>query len=511
MRHPDGDFPQRRVVKAGPTGVGEHPRQLFWCYPDGSRTGVERHRFVGVLARGLLPGDAAHVCPDCLTSLEVHEGPAHGRSYRFSTRSVAAALVAVGNGLSYAQAARTVRAVAGRHIHSSRRRAERGANGTLVGDWVASYGSVVTSAVTPDVAWPRVVALDDVHFLGSKARRKAAVEMGRDPGSTGWGVLGAYALPDPMARPVQQVVRTVTTGPADEAERRGGYLFALGATADVTAAEAAKFLVSRPGRPQFVVCDGGPVWPGAVRLAWPDVVDPDGVVVAATPRVLGCTWHLGQDLRRWMASDWCKVAADPDLARVTPPPARVSPVTNRGLANKTTRPRAVPRPNPDLRPLAPDHPLWDAVPKALVSVAGWDAFYAAAQAWDAEALLARLGDGTDVRELLLGWPLGLSRSTGGLEAALVKIKRRIGGRSATLANTARTQRLLDPFVMAERGFADERLYNQLLHDHLVGRAGRPTAQRAGVTGGPRLQGLPAQRSPLQQPKLGPPTPYLRRR
>jgi hypothetical protein len=246
-RHPDEDFPFRRVVKAGSTSLGEHPRQMFWCYPDGSRTSPTRHRFVGILARGLLVDGAEKVCSDCLTSLQPHEGPAHGRIYRFSTRAVAAALVGVGNGLSYSQAARTTRAVAGRHIKSGRYPAQHGANGTLVADWVATYGQVVTSAVGQQVLWPRVVALDDIHFLGSKSRRRAAAEMGRDPGSTGWGVLGAYSLPDPMARPVQRPTRPVTAGPADEQERRSGYLFALGAAASVNFTEAAKFLLTHPG------------------------------------------------------------------------------------------------------------------------------------------------------------------------------------------------------------------------------------------------------------------------
>jgi hypothetical protein len=152
-----------------------------------------------------------------------------------------------------------------------------------------------------------------------------------------------------------------------------------------------------------------------------------------------------------------------------------------------------------------------AVRAALTSGTGWDQFSAAAQAWNAEALLARLGDGTDVREVLLRWPPGISRGIGGLEAALAKVKARIGNRSATLANVARTQQLLNLFVMAERGFADERVYNQAIHDLLVSRAGRAPAQRTGITGGPRLQGTAANRNPYQLPKLGPPTPYVKRR
>jgi hypothetical protein len=47
------------------------------------------------------------VCGECSTTLEQFEGPQHPRGYEFAARTIAAALVAVGNGASYYRAAWT--------------------------------------------------------------------------------------------------------------------------------------------------------------------------------------------------------------------------------------------------------------------------------------------------------------------------------------------------------------------------------------------------------------------
>jgi len=157
------------------------------------------------------------------------------------------------------------------------------------------------------------------------------------------------------------------------------------------------------------------------------------------------------------------------------------------------------------------HPLHTAAAAALKNLGAWDAFYALAQEWRADELLARLGDGSDVREMLITWPPGVSRSTGGLEADLDKVKRHLRFRSATLANVERTQQLLNLMSMSLRGLADERAYNRVLHDSLLPTDGRPTPQKVGITGGARLQGVPTERNAHQLQKLGPTTPYERRR
>lgn len=485
------------MVKAGTTCIGDHPRQRFWCYPTGERQGDGNHRFFGPLGREMLeyPGQA---CPDCLSHLGVHEGLAHARKYRFAAQTIAAALASVGTGATYADAARTARSATGREMKDSTREAIWGANGTMVADWVGTYGPVVTKPVTEHLSWPRAVALDDLRFIGSAHRRKVAEEMGRDETwTTGWAILGAYALPDPDWK----LTRVPGAGPVRPGERKAGYLMALRAVPEVTAQTIFEFLTSIDGRPEYVVADGAKSWGPAVAAAFPPVVEAaTGEIIQAAPVVLSCRWHLGAKLRTWLKSAPCKVATAPDFTRIGNPVGRVPVVTNKGLANTTTHPATPASPTPGLVAFDETHELWQAARHALKSIIDWDTFYLVARAWNAEWLLARLGDGTDVRELLHAWPYWLDYSIGKLETRLLKLKRTLEGRKYSLTNLPRTQQLLNLIVMADRGLGDERRYTQVLHAWLLENAGTPGKQRVGVTGGPRLQGVPARRNPKQQVK-----------
>ena len=94
----------------GTYGPDEHPRQLWWCRPvDGDKP----HRFAELLPRALRR-TAGHVCADCETMPAVFEGPQHPRNYEMPSRVIAAALMAVGTGDSYANASRTARVSARR-------------------------------------------------------------------------------------------------------------------------------------------------------------------------------------------------------------------------------------------------------------------------------------------------------------------------------------------------------------------------------------------------------------
>jgi len=503
--HPDAAHPFRKIVKAGTYAVGEHPRQMFWCYPNGHRTDQARHRYGGLLARTILQPEDPAFCPDCSNDRQAHEGPIHGDGYDFATRAIAAALVAVGQGVSYNQAARNARAVSNRYRRNTQRQAVKGANGTMVADWIGVHGPVVTEPVTADVAWPRIVALDELPFRGSARRRKAAEQLGRAPNTVGWAVLAAYAYPG--GDPAEPFPTRRSAAVATAATRKRGSLMALRPVSVANATEAAAFLLSFPGRPEYVICDGGKVWPLAVKLAWPDVWDSTtGELLEPATEVLPCTWHLGRDLRNWIKITL--VSDQPDAALVTPAPAPGT--TNIGLVNKTTHPAAPKSPTPGRSRITDDHELVRAARDAMKSLADWDAFYALAQQWSAEELLARLGDGSDVRHVLATWPAGVSRSVGGLEAAIRQLKANLSSRAGILSNEGRTQQLLNLMLMSARGLADERAYNRALHDALLPAGGRATPQKVGVTGGPRLQGVPTQRNASQQTRQATRTRYPRR-
>jgi hypothetical protein len=182
----------------------------------------------------------------------------------------------------------------------------------------------------------------------------------------------------------------------------------------------------------------------------------------------------------------------------------------RGRVNKTTRPGEPANPTPGRVKIDTDHPLRKAATDALKSTLDWDRFYALAQTWCADELLARLGNSSDVRWMLTTWPAGVSRSTGGLEAAIAQLKNGLGYRANVLANLQRTQQLLNLMLMAQRGLDDEQQYTKVIVSRLLENAGAGPALVQGYKGGPRLQGQPAQRNKNQTGRQATRPTYPRR-
>lgn len=125
-RHPGAHVTLRG--RYGPAGAR---RQLYRSVSDDGTA----HRFVGSLARRMLTHPST--CDTCETRLHVHEGPATPLRHTYAVREVAAALVAVANGATYAQAAEMVRDLAGR------RATKKGFGSQVVGAWVETLGPVV--------------------------------------------------------------------------------------------------------------------------------------------------------------------------------------------------------------------------------------------------------------------------------------------------------------------------------------------------------------------------------
>lgn len=195
------DHPGGQVVKAGLYGPADHRRQLWWCYPAGHRTDPAKRRFSEDLPRTVVDdAEGGSFCPECTTHREAHQGPVHVRTYEHSASVVAAALVSVGHGTTYQDAALTARVSSGWARKRGAGRGskklagmptKRGANGTLVADWVGLFGPVVTAPLRDGVSWPRVVALDDLPFTGSVRRRRAQAARGYKKDAATWGIIGA--------------------------------------------------------------------------------------------------------------------------------------------------------------------------------------------------------------------------------------------------------------------------------------------------------------------------------
>jgi hypothetical protein len=139
------------------------------------------------------------------------------------------ALVSVGQGSSYTEAADRVRA------HRNRPRFDSGAQ--LVANWVEVLAPIVT---TPEEAWPETVVLDSTWFMVTNTWTNTSTRA--------FCVLGVYGYP--------------AVGP--------GRTWALRATPQGRSRDWKSLLTSMPGQPKMVVCDDDPSIVAAVTNAWPD-------------------------------------------------------------------------------------------------------------------------------------------------------------------------------------------------------------------------------------------------
>ena len=213
----------------GTYGSPGHRRQRYRCRPSAEGS----HAYTARLPR-LLAGDSE--CDACERRLAREDGPQTARTFSFTTRDVAAALVEVGRGGSYRATARAIRERAGRSFRLDPVYGlgpSRQAN--VVADWVEVFAPLVAAPFAPR-AWPPTIVLDELGFDGTGPGRGALFHV--------LGVLGA----EPGARP--------------------GVL-ALRPGHHKSAAAWEVVLRSLPGRPERIVCDGSPAILAAVPRVWP--------------------------------------------------------------------------------------------------------------------------------------------------------------------------------------------------------------------------------------------------
>ena len=242
-----------RVRLDGLYGKPGHRRQRYRCLPvDGDRS----HRFTEPLPREEARHDSCEVCE---RSVGLHEGPHAARDYQFVARGIAEALVAVGAGVSYRQAALIARERARRlpvDAQTGEPRLTR--HGQLVGDWVEIFAPVVFEPHRRS-AWPDEgsLLLDDIPFPV------------RDPAG------GRF-----------RIAFKVFCAAGFEAGRLK--LWRLEAFASKSQADWERFLGRLGGAPPRVVCDNDRGLTSAVAARFPQA------------EVYLCEWHLRHALERLM-------------------------------------------------------------------------------------------------------------------------------------------------------------------------------------------------------------------
>jgi hypothetical protein len=241
-----------RVRFDGHYGPAEHRRQRYRCIPG---NGDRAHRFTEVLPREESWNDA---CESCERDVGLHEGPHAARSYQFVARGIAEALVMVGAGSTYREAALVSRERAKRLRVGPGGEPRFSRHGSLVMDWVEVFAPDVFEPYRPR-AWPASgsLLLDDLPFSVRDPRTgrfriafRVFAAMGYDAGRPKLWRLEAF---------------TTKSQPDWEA-----------------------FLSALDGAPPRVVCDNDDGLTNAVHACFPDA------------ELHVCEWHLRHALERLM-------------------------------------------------------------------------------------------------------------------------------------------------------------------------------------------------------------------
>lgn len=241
-----------RVRFAGRHGAEGHRRQRYWCVPA---NGHAPHRFTELLPREESWHDA---CEQCEREVGFHEGPHAARHYQFVARGIAEALVMVGAGSTYRDAALVARERAKRLRADPDGVPRFSRHGSLVMDWVEVFAPVVFEPHRPR-AWPTSgsLLLDDLPF------RVRDPETGRT--RVAFRVFAAMGY-----------------------ERGRPKLWRLEALTTKSQADWEAFLRALPGAPTRVVCDNDSGLTNAVETRFPDA------------ELYLCEWHLRHALERLM-------------------------------------------------------------------------------------------------------------------------------------------------------------------------------------------------------------------
>lgn len=241
-----------RVRFDGRYGPAEHRRQRYKCVPA---NGDRPHCFTEVLPREESWNDA---CESCERDVGLHEGPHAARNYQFVARGIAEALVMVGAGSSYRDAALVARERAKRLRSDPSGELRFSRHGSLVMDWVEVFAPVVFEPYRPR-AWPAngSLLLDDLPFRV------------RDPDSGRHRI--AFRIFAAMGY-----------------ERGRPKLWHLEAFTSKSQPDWEAFLGTLEGAPPRVVCDNDHGLTNAVRARFPDA------------ELYLCEWHLRHALERLM-------------------------------------------------------------------------------------------------------------------------------------------------------------------------------------------------------------------
>lgn len=237
--------PGSTVWRDGFYGKPPRQRQRWRCNPK-KRSGQPVHQFTELLPR---QRTNLSVCDECERPFAPHEGQPGALQYAFTIRQVARALVRVGEGTSYREAAHRTRHEGNPNVYDKRQP-------NVVMDWVELFAPVVTKPhLVTDV--PACLVVDSLEF-------RAKGGAGKQGGATLFSVLGIVGYAKPGEK---RVVRLV-------------------ARPDATKKTWQDLFATFQGAPSRVICDESRALLPAIRDTWPE----------PATYVCLCTYHLLQHM-----------------------------------------------------------------------------------------------------------------------------------------------------------------------------------------------------------------------
>lgn len=254
------------VVRAGIQRTGGREKQRWKCTtPEGAH-----HIFVGALARTRTHDGT---CRECENHIAAHQGPTAPAEGEYLVREIAEALVDVGRGRTYTDAAKRARMAANHGKTAARREI---INGQTVADWMADYAPAV-AARHEETMWPAVLVLDSTTFRWTDPASGKSLFL--------FWIFAAYGY---------------------DKEGKRGKLWKVKASPVGGIDAWAEFLESLPGKPESIVCDQDNSIRGGVEKRWGQW--------AAVNLIHHCEHHLSERAKAEMKSDG--VAANDPLRQL---------------------------------------------------------------------------------------------------------------------------------------------------------------------------------------------------
>lgn len=212
-------------------------------------------------------------CLECENHIAAHEGPPAPAEFEYLVREIASALVEVGRGSTYKDAALRVRAMANvgkiPHGHDPRLGREFTPkvlhNGQTVSDWLPDFEPVV-SARYEEKAWPDVIVLDSIPLSGTNPMTGKSFEL--------YNLIAAFGYDKDGSNPrLVKIVASPEKGKAAWAE----------------------FLALLPGKPLSIVADQDSSITAGVNIRWGRW--------AAVNLVHHCEHHIREVVKEQFQSD----------------------------------------------------------------------------------------------------------------------------------------------------------------------------------------------------------------